>query len=125
MFFDRIEEIVNLAKKTNFAIIAISSNEAKKEFEKTYKTDALFLLPDEKNNKISIEQVRDFTNMTNSRDSKDRFFIVLNAETMNIAAQNAFLKNLEEPRPHHHFIFVSETPSALLPTVLSRAQIYY
>ncbi len=125
MFFENTDEVLKLVQRTNFAIIAVSAEDAKKAFQKAYKTNVLFLLPDEKNDKISVEQVRDFTNMTNSRDIVDRFFVVLNSEAMNEAAQNAFLKNLEEPKAHHHFVFVTETPSALLPTVLSRAQVFY
>ena len=36
-----------------------------------------------------------------------------------------FPQNLEEPSPRHHFVLITKTPSALLETVLSRAQIFY
>ena len=125
MFFDSPDKIPDIAKKTNFSIFAIDPIEAKKVLEKTYKSAVLFLSPDEKTNKISIDMVRDFTALTGSRDITDRFFVVLYAETLNQHAQNAFLKNLEEPKAHHHFVLVTPTPSALLPTVLSRAQTFY
>ena len=69
--------------------------------------------------------IRDFTALTETKDVSDRFFVVLSAEKMNEAAENAFLKNLEEPREKHHFILITKTPSFLLPTVLSRAQVFY
>ena len=125
MFFDNLSDLPALAQKTNFSIFAADSMEARKVLEKTYKSAALFLAPDEKTGKISVDMVRDFTALTNSRDTLDRFFVVLNAETLNQHAENAFLKNLEEPKPHHHFVLVTKTPSALLPTILSRAQIFY
>ncbi|MBR3131102.1 hypothetical protein IKG31_00830 [Candidatus Saccharibacteria bacterium] len=125
MFFDSPTQIPDIAKKTNFSIFAIDPAEARKVLEKKYKSAALFLSPDEKTNKISIDMVRDFTALTGSRDTVDRFFVVLHAETLNQHAQNAFLKNLEEPKPHHHFVLVTPTPSALLPTILSRAQVFY
>ena len=125
MFFDSLSGLPAIAKKTNFAIFATDSFEAKNLIKKTYKSRALFLEPDEKTNKITVESVRDFTVLTNSTDTEDRFFVVLNAETMNEASENAFLKNLEEPKPHHHFVLVTKTPSALLPTILSRAQVFY
>ena len=125
MFFDSPVQIVQLAQKTNFAIFALNPADAKTIFQKSLKSDVLFLEPDEKTNKISVEMVRDFTALTSTADTKDRFFVVLNAETLNPAAENAFLKNLEEPKPHHHFVLVTKTPSALLPTVLSRAQVFY
>lgn len=125
MFFNTPSDILELAKKTNFAIIALESGVAKRVFEKRFKTAALFLEPDVKTNKISVEMVRDFTSIASMTDQTDRFFVVLNAEFLNPAAENAFLKNLEEPKLHHHFVLVTKTPSALLPTVLSRAQVFY
>ena len=125
MFFDSPAQIPQIAKKTNFSIFAIDSLGAKNVLEKEYKSAALFLSPDEKTNKISVDMVRDFAVLTGSRDVTDRFFVVLNAETLNQHAQNAFLKSLEEPKPHHHFVLVTKTPSALFPTILSRAQVFY
>lgn len=125
MFFDSVAQLPTLAQKTNFSIFALDSFQAKLELKKVFHAQAIFLEPDEKSGKISVEMVRDFTALTNSKDTKDRFFAVLNAETMNDAAENAFLKNLEEPQAHHHFVLITKTPSALLPTVLSRAQVFY
>jgi len=125
MFFDRPADLPTLAAKTNFAIFAVDPATAKAELSKAFRARALFLTPEDKTGKISIEMVRDFTALTGSKDTTDRFFVVLSAETLNPAAQNAFLKNLEEPSPHHHFVLITKTPSALLPTVLSRAQIFY
>ena len=125
MFFSQLSELPKLATKTNFAIFAVDPLTAKRELETAFKTNVLFLEPEEKTGKISVEMVRDFTAMTSSKDTSDRFFAVLSAETLNPSAENAFLKNLEEPKPHHHFILITKTPSALLPTILSRAQIFY
>ena len=125
MFIEALKFIPKLAGSTNFSIFAVDPFKAKLELKKAFKTDVIFLEPDEKSGKISVENVRDFTALTGNKDTKDRFFAVLNAETMNEAAENAFLKNLEEPAPNHHFILLTKTPSVLLPTVLSRAQIFY
>lgn len=125
MFFDSPDQITQLAKNTNFAIFALSSAVAEKIIAQNFKANVLFLKPDEKTNKISIEMVREFTALANTTDIRDRFFVILNAEALNPPAENALLKNLEEPKPHHHFVLVTETPSALLPTILSRAQVFY
>ena len=125
MFIETPSRLPELAKHTNFSIFALDSAQAKLTLAKTFHAQALFLEPDVKSGKISVEMVRDFTALTGIKDTRDRFFVVLNAETMNEAAQNAFLKNLEEPKPHHHFVLVTNTPSALLPTILSRAQVFY
>lgn len=125
MFFDSPDQITQLAQNTNFAIFALSSAVAEKIIAQNFKANVLFLKPDEKTNKISIEMVREFTALANTTDIRDRFFVILNAEALNPPAGNALLKNLEEPKPHHHFVLVTETPSALLPTILSRAQVFY
>src|SRR5262249_15447708 len=41
---------------------------------------------------------------------------------MHPEAANALLKTLEEPRPHVHFLLLSERPDRLLPTIRSRCQ---
>ena len=86
---------------------------------------ALNIQPDPKRGKIYIDQVRAVTDKLNTRQTSDFYVIFWQADTLNEAAQNAFLKNLEEPGDHYHFIFYTAHPSALLPTVLSRGQIFY
>ena len=54
-----------------------------------------------------------------------RVVLIHEADTMQITAQNAFLKTLEEPleRLRTVFILLSSRPKALLPTIHSRAQV--
>ena len=53
-----------------------------------------------------------------------RVFLVDDASDMNVQAQNALLKLLEEP-PENVFLFLlASDPSRLLPTVLSRVQAF-
>lgn len=86
---------------------------------------ALNIQPDPTRGKIYIDQVRAITDKLNTRQTQDFYVIFWQADTLNEAAQNAFLKNLEEPKDNYHFIFYTANPSALLPTVLSRGQIFY
>ena len=125
MFLDSEQKISEIIHRTNFSIFDISPEKGRQLLEKTEKSSALFLEPDEKTGKISIEMIRDFLQSADSKETSDRFFVILFPETMTPAAENAFLKNLEEPKPFHHFVFFSTEPSALLPTILSRAQLYY
>lgn len=118
MFFDSLEKIPEIAKKTGFSIFVVDPNLDLKL------KNSFCLSPDEKTKKINVEAVRDFTSMTLSKQSSDQFFIVREPETMNTEAANAFLKNLEEPKENYHFVFLTKNPTALLPTVLSRAQLY-
>ncbi|PIZ46468.1 hypothetical protein COY30_00095 [Candidatus Woesebacteria bacterium CG_4_10_14_0_2_um_filter_44_9] len=38
-------------------------------------------------------------------------------------AQNAFLKNLEEPQPNLYYILTTQSPATVLPTVVSRCEV--
>lgn len=125
MFIDSLSQIPALALKTNFSIFSANPAEVRPLLEQTFHSRALFLSPDAKTGKISVEDVRNFLALTDVKDTQDRLFVVLHAEALNPAAENAFLKNLEEPKSHHHFLLITETPSALLSTVLSRAQVFY
>ncbi len=51
-----------------------------------------------------------------------RVVVIDDAQTMNVAAQNALLKTLEEPPPSSALVLVSPTPGSLLPTIRSRCQ---
>ena len=125
MFLENLEKIPDLSRKTSFSIFVADVDSAIKILKKAYKSSVSFLSPDEKTGKISVDSVRDFVSSTNSVESSDRFFVITFAECLNPAAENALLKNLEEPKPRHHFILLTTSPSSLLPTVLSRAQIYF
>ncbi len=50
-----------------------------------------------------------------------KIFIIKNADTMTVSAQNAFLKTLEEPPRYGIFLMTSEQSASFLPTVLSRS----
>ena len=53
-----------------------------------------------------------------------KVYLFLHAEDMTESAQNALLKLLEEPPQEILFLLVCENAKALLPTVLSRVQLY-
>lgn len=71
---------------------------------------------------ISVDQVRslaDFVGMSAHQGGR-RVVLVYPAETMNVNAANALLKNLEEPPAGLLFMLVTHKPQQLLPTILSR-----
>lgn len=121
MFFDSLEQLPEIATHTSCSIFVVPPDT---QVNLPY---ALTLEPDitKKTNIISIEQIREFIALTNSRETTERYFIIRPADVMNEAAQNAFLKTFEEPKAHCHFVLLTEHPAALLPTILSRAQIFY
>ena len=61
---------------------------------------------------------RDAVVMPNEAERK--VYIVKNAESMNVSAQNALLKLLEDPPGGTVLILQTDSPAALLPTVRSR-----
>ena len=73
---------------------------------------------------IQIEQVReigDFIVMTSHR-GRAKVVLIHPAETLNVHAANALLKNLEEPPPRTTFLLVAHRWHHLLPTIRSRCE---
>lgn len=127
MFFDDISQIPNIATKTGFSIFSVPPS-TELNLKNSYiitPTDR-----DEHGRKgaktfIRVWQIRELGDFLGKKQSTAQYIVIKNAELMAEDAQNAFLKNLEEPRDNYHFIFLTEQPSALLNTILSRAQVYY
>ncbi len=74
---------------------------------------------------LSIEQVRALVLARAAfppHEGRAKVFIVRRAEEMSQAAANALLKTLEEPGARTHFVLLSSTADALLPTIRSRTQ---
>jgi DNA polymerase-3 subunit delta' len=55
-------------------------------------------------------------------EARAKVYIFLEADNFNPEAANAFLKTLEEPPGHVHFLLVTDRPERLLPTIASRCQ---
>jgi DNA polymerase-3 subunit delta' len=73
---------------------------------------------------IKIDQIRqaqERLSLTPSEGAK-KILIVDGAETLNVSAQNAFLKTLEEPPGDALIILITAMPQSLLPTIRSRCQ---
>ena len=118
MFFERVDEIIEIARKNGTTIFV-----APKDISVEVK-NAIILAPEDKS-VITIEQVRDILGQITTRQANDIFIIIRPAETMSEAAANAFLKSLEEPREKVHFLLITDNPSQILPTILSRAAVYF
>jgi len=83
----------------------------------------------EKNEKIDIEKgtvtvdsIRRLYDITRTVEPLGRTIVIDYAERMAPAAQNAFLKLLEEPSPGTRFVLLTHQPELLLPTITSRSQ---
>lgn len=55
--------------------------------------------------------------------SKNKVVCMLNADTMNVYAQNALLKSLEEPAPHSYVIMTTSRSKSLNQTIYSRCRV--
>jgi DNA polymerase III delta prime subunit len=121
MFFQNSSQISEIAKKSGFSIFC---------FPKNYDLGSLELKssftvrPDEKGT-ITVEAVRDLTNLTKSKQPTDAAFVFYGAEALTESAENALLKLLEQPSDNTHFIFLTKSLTSLLPTIKSRANLYF
>jgi len=85
--------------------------------------DVITLQPD-KPELISVDDIRGQINDTagvRPWESAYKVYIIPGAERMNVQAQNALLKTLEEPPDYVMMILMTEDLSLMLPTVQSRA----
>ena len=71
---------------------------------------------------ISVAQARSLTGRLRGRQAKGRVYIIYKANSMTDQAQNALLKNLEEPNQSTFFILLTTNANAFLPTTISRSQ---
>lgn len=87
--------------------------------------DVRSLAPKDKSRLIKREEIDEVNEFAALRpfESRWRIFIIHDAERMHPAAQNHFLKTLEEPPGRSLFILLSEHPRMLLPTIRSRCQL--
>lgn len=117
MFFDNLSEIEKISGQTGTSVFVLPPDA---EFEIP---GAIVIKPEEKT-VITIEQVRKMMEQLVTKQTRARFVIIRPADMLGLDAENAILKSLEEPGENIHFILVTDDPSKLLPTILSRAAVY-
>lgn len=86
--------------------------------------DYLRIEPEEAGKRITVDLVRRLIDRLSLKPQygASRVVVIRPAHAMNTAAANSLLKTLEEPDPQTLFILVSERPTQLPATVLSRCQ---
>lgn len=128
----------NLAKKLPHGIIiegpaGTGVATVAKTFAKHVSSPEFVILPKKKlkgefivdpdNGSIVIDDIRLLYQQTRSKQSGSHVYIIdTGMKSMTIAAQNAFLKLLEEPHEGLHFIIATHQFDQLLPTIVSRCQ---
>ncbi len=120
MFIDDLRQIPELARKVGTVVFGGVEADVKIELPR-----AIVIEPEEGKRDISVDQVREVIEMAGARQTRDTFFIFREADKLREEAENSMLKLLEEPKENYHFILLTNSPEALLPTILSRAEVYY
>lgn len=103
----------------------LAPNEAHKQqwIEANTHPDFMLIEPND-NGRIAIDTIREaiafFANTPAAGEHK--IVCIKEADKMNVAAQSALLKTLEEPIGHAYLFLTAENTNQLLPTILSRCQ---
>jgi DNA polymerase III delta prime subunit len=71
-----------------------------------------------------IDQIRKISNFLSQKpfSHQSKIIIILEAQNLNIEAQNALLKILEEPGKDNYVILSTNKVKSILPTIISRCQ---
>ncbi len=137
MFFNFLSELENICKNSHTAIILLKDGQKVngdtfliENLVKSLKNVFLIAPGQTKNtsnkpiNSITIDQIRTVIQQTTTKQQNDQYFIFNSADKMQVAAANASLKLLEEPKEKYHFLLFTTDLEALLPTIRSRAYLY-
>lgn len=117
MFFDQLSDLQKKIERSNTSVVVLPD-----DVDLAIK-DALILKPESRAT-ITIDQIRGVLAQLTTKQTSSRFVIIRPADKMGEEAENAILKNLEEPKNNVHFVLVTKMPSKLLTTILSRAALY-
>jgi len=118
MFLENPEQIPEAIEKVHFAIFELPKNTEFPDIKQV-----INISPNDKNS-IIIDDIHDIEELVRTKQSSARIIAFHHADRMTINAQNCFLKLLEEPGHHIHFVFFTHRANQLLPTVRSRAQTF-
>ena len=74
----------------------------------------------------SVDDIRSITDQVRivPQVGKYKVYIIDEVHMLSANAFNAFLKTLEEPPPHAIFILATTEKHKIIPTILSRCQVY-
>ncbi len=118
MFIDSPSQIESIAERSHLSVFALKEADIPE-------IKAFYILEPGDTGKITVEATRGLIEACSLKRSTRASIIIKGLEKATEEAQNALLKLFEEPSSNYHFLIFTEEPSALLPTILSRAGIYY
>ena len=93
-------------------------------FEAGNHPDFYLIQPAKNGKQIVVDEIRQLNQNLKLLPQYNQFRVVMIclAEQLNPAAANSFLKTLEEPGQRTIFLLVSNAPSAVMPTIMTRCQ---
>ena len=113
---------INLSQvslKTGFAIFELPETDYSQIL-----TKAMHFKPNEKGI-YAKDDIDNISELVHGKQNDDLIIVLEDADKMNEPAANTFLKTLEEPNDHVHFVFLVRNSRKILPTIKSRAHNYY
>lgn len=116
MFFDNLSDIPKLAEKCGCSIFVMPD-----DLEIDIKNAQII---EREKTVISMDQIKDVIAHIGSKQTTAKYIIFKQADRLGNDAANAFLKSLEEPKENYHFILQTSRLSEILPTILSRSEIF-
>ena len=86
--------------------------------------DVVWVEPEKKSRTVGIDRIRELQRLVYQTTFSGNWKVVVlvGADRVGEEAANAFLKTLEEPPPRCLFLLLSDSPQAILATILSRCQ---
>ncbi|MBQ3352851.1 hypothetical protein IJG89_00665 [Candidatus Saccharibacteria bacterium] len=118
MFLNNTNEVLKIAENSGAIILVLPT-------DMTFEIHNAIVVQPEDKVRITIEQVRNLISRLGMKQIDDTYIIIRPADQINDEAANALLKSIEEPKDKVHFILVTDSPYRILPTILSRAPIYF
>ena len=119
----QVQNCLAVTEPPSFAVDACGVCSACRRIARRSFADFLFVEPGE-NGSIAVDQIRHVVGQVAYRpfEGRRRVVVIVDADRLLSAAQNALLKTLEEPPESLQFVLVTSRPDILLPTVRSRTQ---
>ncbi len=86
--------------------------------------DVVWIEPEKKSRVVGVDRIRDLQRVVyqTSYSGGWKAVVFVGADRIGEEAANSFLKTLEEPPARCIFFLLTDTPQAILPTILSRCQ---
>lgn len=117
--------------KSNIIVGKVSTAQAQilDQIQVGFSTDSLDQHPDifslKPKPSIGITKIRKLIHFLNQKPfrAQKKLAIIYQADLMTLPAQNAFLKTLEEPPANSLIYLITNQPSKLLPTIISRCRL--